>query len=166
MLIDSLTSNLEENWVFLETKKTNLIISMVSMLNAQQNENKKTRLMTLDRSSAYDDENIDQSHLGNLSFTYAETININPVALTGFYEHYKDAYGTVPNREAIRGYELMTDLTLRAAIRKKLVDGFSLGETQYLQNKFLYIEEAKGYRNSATYLLQHIGYETIELTNE
>lgn len=165
-LIDSLTSNLEENWVFLETKKTNLIISMVSMLNAQQNENRKTRLLTLDRSSAYDDENIDQSHLGNLSFTYAETININPVALTGFYEQYKDAYGTVPNREAIRGYELMTDLALRALIRKKLVDGFSLGETQYLQNKFLYREEAKGYRNSATYLLQHKGYETIELTNE
>lgn len=165
-LIDSLTSNLEENWVFLETKKTNLIISMVSMLNAQQNENRKTRLMTLDRSSAYDDENIDQSHLGNLSFTYAETININPVALTSFYDRYKDAYGTVPTREAIRGYELMTDLTLRAAIRKKLIDGFSLGETQYLQNKFLFREEAKGHRNSAMYLLQHKGYETIELTNE
>ena len=165
-LIDSLTSNLEENWVFLETKKTNLIISMVSMLNAQQNENRKTRLMTLDRSSAYDDENIDQSHLGNLSFTYAETININPVALTSFYDRYKDAYGTVPTREAIRGYELMTDLTLRAAIRKKLIDGFSLGETQYFQNKFLFREEAKGHRNSAMYLLQHKGYETIELTNE
>ena len=165
-LIDSLTSNLEENWVFLETKKTNLIISMVSMLNAQQNENRKTRLFTLDRSSAYDDENIDQSHLGNLSFTYAETININPVVLTSFYDLYMDAYGTVPTREAIRGYELMTDLTLRAAISKKLIDGFSLGETQYLQNKFLFREEAKGHRNSAMYLLQHKGYETIELTNE
>lgn len=165
-LIDSLTSNLEENWVFLETKKTNLIISMVSMLNAQQNENRKTRLFTLDRSSAYDDENIDQSHLGNLSFTYAETININPVVLTSFYDLYMDAYGTVPTREAIRGYELMTDLTLRAAISKKLIDGFSLGETQYLQNKFLFQKEDKGYRNYATYLLQHKGYETIELTNE
>ena len=165
-LIDSLTSNLEENWVFLETKKTNLIISMVSMLNAQQNENRKTRLLTLDRSSAYDDENIDQSHLGNLSFTYAETININPVALTSFYDRYRDAYGTVPTKEAIRGYELMTDLTLRAALRKKLIDGFLLGETQYLQNKFLFREEAKGHRNSAMYLLQHKGYETIELTNE
>ena len=139
---------------------------MVSMLNAQQNENRKTRLFTLDRSSAYDDENIDQSHLGNLSFTYAETININPVVLTSFYNRYKDAYGTVPTREAIRGYELMTDLTLRAAIRKKLIDGFSLGETQYLQNKFLFQEEGKGHRNYAMYLLQHKGYETIELTNE
>ena len=36
----------------LSETKTNLIISMVSMLNAQQNENRKTRLMTLDRSSA------------------------------------------------------------------------------------------------------------------
>ncbi len=165
-LIDSLTSNLEENWVFLETNKTNLIISMVSMLNAQQDENRKTRLMTLERSSAYDDENIDQSHLGNLSFTYAETININPVTIISFYDRYKDAYGIVPTREAIRGYELMTDLTLRAAIRKKLIDGFSLGETQYLQNKFFFREEAKGHRNSAMYLLQHKGYETIELTNE
>ena len=60
--------------------------------------------MTLDRSSAYDDENIDQSHLGNLSFTYAETININPVALTSFYDRYKDAYGNVHPLEAIREY--------------------------------------------------------------
>ena len=165
-LIDSLTSNLEENWVFLETKKTNLIISMVSMLNAQQNENRKTRLLTLDRSSAYDDENIDQSHLGNLSFTYAETFNINPVALTTFYDRFKTAYGTIPSREAIRGYELMTDLSLRVATRKRLTDGFSLGETQYLQNKFFYQKEANGHRNSAMYLLQHKGYETIELTNE
>jgi len=165
-LIDSLTSNLEENWVFLETKKTNLIISMVSMLNAQQNEYRKTKLMTFDRSSSYDDENIDQSHLGNLSFTYAETFNINPVALTNLYERYESAYGTVPTREAIRGYELMTDLALRTAISKELTDGFNLGETQYLQNKFLFQEQAKGFRNTAVYLLQHKGYETIELADE
>ena len=165
-LIDSLTSHLEQNWVFLETKKTNLIISMVSMLNAQQNEDRKTKLMTLDRSSAYDDENIDQSHLGNLSFTYAETLNINPIELTSLYERYESAYGTVPTREAIRGYELMTDLVLRTAIREELIDGFELGETQYLQNKFLFQEQSKGYRNTASYLLQHKGYETIELANE
>ena len=165
-LIDSLTSHLEQNWVFLETKKTNLIISMVSMLNAQQNKDRKTMLMTLDRSSAYDDENIDQLHLGNLSFTYAETYDINPIALTSFYEHYESNYGTVPTREAIRGYELITDLVLRNAIRKKLIDGFELGETQYLQNKFLFQEEARGFRNRAVYLIQHKGYETIEIADE
>ena len=165
-LIDSLTSHLEQNWVFLETKKTNLIISMVSMLNAQQNKDRKTKLMTLDRSSAYDDENIDQSHLGNLSFTYVETFDINPIALTSLYERYESAYGTVPTPEAIRGYELMTDLSLRTAIREELIDGFELGETQYLQNKFLFQEQAKGFRNTAVYLLQHKGYETIELADE
>lgn len=165
-LIDSLTSHLEQNWVFLETKKTNLIISMVSMLNAQQNEDRKTKLMTLDRSSAYDDENIDKSHLGNLSFTYAETYDINPIALTSLYERFESTYGTVPTRDAIRGYELMTDLLLRTAIREELIDGFELGETQYLQNKFLFQEQANGFRNTAVYLLQHKGYETIELTDE
>jgi LysM repeat protein len=165
-LIDSLTSHLEQNWVFLETKKTNLIISMVSMLNAQQNEDRKTKLLTLDRSSAYDDENIDKSHLGNLSFTYAETYDINPIALTSLYERFESTYGTVPTRDAIRGYELMTDLLLRTAIREELIDGFELGETQYLQNKFLFQEQANGFRNTAVYLLQHKGYETIELTDE
>ena len=136
------------------------------MLNAQQNKDRKTMLMTLDRSSAYDDENIDQLHLGNLSFTYAETYDINPIALTSFYEHYESNYGTVPTREAIRGYELITDLVLRNAIRKKLIDGFELGETQYLQNKFLFQEEARGFRNRAVYLIQHKGYETIEIADE
>ena len=122
--------------------------------------------MTLDRSSAYDDENIDKSHLGNLSFTYAETYDINPIALTSLYERFESTYGTVPTRDAIRGYELMTDLLLRTAIREELIDGFELGETQYLQNKFLFQEQANGFRNTAVYLLQHKGYETIELTDE
>ena len=72
----------------------------------------------------------------------------------------------VPTREAIRGYELMTDLSLRTAIREELIDGFELGKTQYLQNKFLFQEQAKGFRNTAVYLLQHKGYETIELADE
>lgn len=164
-LIDSLTSNLEENWVFLETKKTNLIISMVSMLNAQQDEDRKTRLMTMDRSTAYGDENIDQTHLGNLSFTYAETQNINPVALTEFYDIFSARYGIVPTREAIRGYELLLDLSLRTAIRKNLIDGFALGETMYYQNRFMFSEQSSGgFQNTGIFLLQHKGYETVEIT--
>ncbi|MGB2460765.1 MAG: hypothetical protein ACPH9V_03375, partial [Flavobacteriaceae bacterium] len=99
-------------------------------------------------------------------FTYAETFNINPVELTDLYDRYKTAYGTVPSREATRGYELMTDLVLRTATRRELVDGFALGETQYLQYKFLFQEQAKGFRNESVYLLQHKGYETIELADE
>jgi len=60
----------------------------------------------------------------------------------------------------------MTDLSLRTAILEELIDGFELGETQYLQNKFLFQEQAKGFRNTAVYLLQHKGYETIELADE
>lgn len=119
----------------------------------------------MDRSTAYGDENIDQTHLGNLSFTYAETQNINPVALTEFYDIFSARYGIVPTREAIRGYELLLDLSLRTAIRKNLIDGFALGETMYYQNKFMFSEQSSGgFQNTGIFLLQHKGYETVEIT--
>ncbi|MGB0260195.1 MAG: amino acid ABC transporter substrate-binding protein [Flavobacteriaceae bacterium] len=164
-LVDSLSSNFEPNWVFLEADEPNLVISMTSMLNAQQSEERSIQLLTTYRDNVYDDDNIDQGHLGNLRFTYTAAYNINPVALAEFQATYQERFGAVPSREAVRGYELVLDLILRTATRRKLFDGFSIGETQYLQNKFLFEPDASGlgYRNNSIYLLQHQGFETIEL---
>ena len=166
-LVDSLSSNFEPNWVFLEADEPNLVISMTSMLNAQQSEERSIRLLTTYRDNVYDDDNINQGHLGNLRFSYPAAYNINPVALAEFQDAYQERFGAVPTREAVRGYELVLDLILRTAIRRKLFDGFSLGETEYLQNKFLFEKDpvGQGYRNNSIYLLQHQGYETIELND-
>ena len=166
-LVDSLSSDFEPNWVFLEADEPNLVISMTSMLNAQQNETRTIRLLTTYRDNVYDDENIDQGHLGNLRFTYTAPYNINPLALAEFQATYQERFGAIPTREAVRGYELVLDLALRTAIRRKLFDGFTLGETEYLQNKFLFEPEPsdQGYRNNSIYLLQHQGFETIELND-
>ena len=166
-LVDSLSSDFEPNWVFLEADEPNLVISMTSMLNAQQNEVRSIRLLTTYRDNVYDDENIDQGHLGNLRFTYTAPYNINPLALAEFQASYQERFGAIPTREAVRGYELVLDLALRTAIRRKLFDGFTLGETEYLQNKFLFEQEpsGQGYINNSIYLLQHQGFETIELND-
>ena len=166
-LVDSLSSDFEPNWVFLEADEPNLVISMTSMLNAQQNETRTIRLLTTYRDNVYDDENIDQGHLGNLRFTYTAPYNINPLALAELQATYQERFGAIPTREAVRGYELVLDLALRTAIRRKLFDGFTLGETEYLQNKFLFEPEPsdQGYRNNSIYLLQHQGFETIELND-
>ena len=166
-LVDSLSSDFEPNWVFLEADEPNLVISMTSMLNAQQNEVRSIRLLTTYRDNVYDDENIDQGHLGNLRFTYTAPYNINPLALAEFQDSYQERFGAIPTREAVRGYELVLDLALRTAIRRNLFDGFTLGETEYLQNKFWFEPEpsGQGYRNNSIYLLQHQGFETIELND-
>ena len=163
-LVDSLSSHFEPNWVFLEANESNLVISMTSMLNAQNNEDRSFKLMTTYRDNVYDDDNIDLGHLGNLNFTYASPYNVNPVALAEFQAIYQERFGAIPSREAVRGYELVTDLVLRTAIRRKLIDGFSLGETEYTQNKFLFEQDSSGdgYRNNSIYLLQHQDFETIE----
>jgi hypothetical protein len=84
--------------------------------------------------------------------------------LAEFQAIYQERFGAIPSREAVRGYELVTDLVLRTAIRRKLIDGFSLGETEYTQNKFLFEQDSSGdgYRNNSIYLLQHQDFETIE----
>jgi hypothetical protein len=86
------------------------------------------------------------------------------VVLAEFQAAYQKRFGSIPSREAVRGYELITDLVLRTAIRRKLTDGFSLGETEYMQNKFLFERDSsgQGYRNNSIYLLEHQDFETIE----
>ncbi len=164
-LVDSLATSLEPNWVFLETQDMNLTMSITSMLNAQSSENRQIRLFTTYRTNVYDNENIALSHLGNLKFSYPSYFwESNTDSFMIFSEKYKERFGKLPNREAIRGYDLILDLALRTAIRRRLIEGFELGETEYLHNRFRYEKDPKGgYRNIATYIIEHQGFETYEV---
>ena len=56
------------------------------------------------------------------------------------------------------------DLILRTAVSNNLEKSLEYGETQYLSNRFLYeLDENESYTNKALFLLQHQGYEILEI---
>ena len=165
-VVDSLLTPTRPNWVFLETENLNLVTSMTSMLNAQSSEARQVQLLTHFRSPAYDDKNISQAHLGNIHFSYPNNFLEKRDSLRLMFDaSFKDRYGKVPSRTAVKGFDVMVDASLRIATKRKLIDGLTLGVLDQLQYRFDYQPNPKGgYRNTATYLVQHQGFETIEIT--
>lgn len=164
-VVDSLLTPTRQNWVFLETEDLNLVTSMTSMLNAQQRDDRQVQLFTHYRSATYDDPNVSQAHLGNLRFTYPsyfyekqDSVRVN------FDLGYKNRFGKAPNRTAVKAFDVMIDVALRIAIKRSLFSGVSLGLLEQLQHRFEYkMIPSGGYQNTATYTIQHQGFESIEV---
>ena len=166
-LVDSLLTPTRPNWVFLETENLNLVTSMTSMLNAQKTEDRQVQLLTHFRSPAYDDKNISQAHLGNIRFSYPNHFLEKRDSLRlKFDASFNEQYGKLPNRTAVKGFDVMVDVSLRIATKRKLINGLELGVLDQLQYRFDYKPSPKGgYRNTATYMVQHRGFETIEIVS-
>jgi LysM repeat protein len=164
-VVDSLLTPTRPNWVFLESEDLNLVTSMTSMLNAQQRKDRKVQLFTHYRSATYDDPNVSQAHLGNLRFTYPSYFLENRDSIrVKFDEGYKNRFGKIPNRTALKGFDVLIDIALRIAVKRSLMNGVSLGLGEQLQHRFEYNPApGGGYQNTATYTVQHQGFETIEV---
>jgi hypothetical protein len=55
-------------------------------------------------------------------------------------------------------------LILRTAVSDNLEKSLEFGETQYRSNRFLYeLDENESFINRALFLLQHRGYEILEI---
>ncbi|MDG2314527.1 MAG: LysM peptidoglycan-binding domain-containing protein [Flavobacteriaceae bacterium] len=156
-LTDSLLVDVQNNWVFLETQKLNLITSITSMLNAQSSDDRDITLMTTYRGDVYDNENISYEYLGKLHFLYPsiqKPIENNP--FKQFSRKYKNQYGTLPNKVVVRAYDVTLDALLRIAFQESMVSPTLVGETKYLHNKFNYQSVfSGGYTNTGVYLIQH-----------
>src|SRR5690606_22150354 len=74
-----------------------------------------------------------------------------------FLISYKNKYGVLPNRYAIRGFDLTYDVLLRLASEKDIYDAVSPeNETVYIENKFRYEKSPSGgYCNQAAYILKY-----------
>ena len=164
-VVDSLLTPTRPNWVFLESEDLNLVTSMTSMLNAQQREDRQVQLFTHYRSVTYDDPNVSQEHLGNIRFTYPSNFHIKQDSTRlKFDASYKRRFGKVPNRTAVKGFDMMIDVALRIAAKRSLFDGVSLGLGEQLQHRFEYTPvPGGGFRNTATYIIQQQGFEMVEV---
>ena len=146
-----------ENWVILETANSVLVSSAVNALAAIP-ANYSVRLFTLDKNEAYEWHEVSSTRLAKLNFTFPSVNkNISEDDRNPFLISYKNTYGVLPNRYAIRGFDVTYDVLLRLASEKDIYDAIMPeNKTVYIENKFRYEKsDTEGYCNEAAYILKY-----------
>lgn len=163
-LIDSLLIDSLPNKVVFESQDLNLAANVISLLNSQVSKERDVQLFTTLRTSIYENDNISRKHLGNLRFTYLSGNHpMKSERRTLFKNTYQKRFGDFPSKEAFRAYDITLDIILRLAYKEEIYLP-SIGETDYLENRFFYEKASQaGYQNVGFYLLQHQGYDIIEI---
>ena len=163
-LVDSLLIDSLPNKVIFESQDLNLSANVISLLNSQVSKERDVQLYTTLRTPVYEDDNISRKHLGNLRFTYLSgNYPKESESRTLFKNAYQKRFGDFPSKEAIRAYDVTLDVILRLAYKEDIYLP-TIGETDYLENRFYYEKAPQsGYQNVGFYLLQHQGYDIIEI---
>lgn len=162
---ESLSKDLE-NWVLLVSDRPILVSSSVNVLSDLANSH-SIRLFSLEKNDAFDWEEVSNSRLAKLNYTFPSVNRSYPDANDPFIKKYKAKYGVVPNRYAIRGFDITYDVLLRMASEKDVYDAFNEQiETIYTENKFRYIQNKRdGYVNQAVYILKYtkdLNFEEVQ----
>lgn len=166
-LLDSLLVDTLPNKVIIESEIFTLISSVISQLNSQITTERDVRLYTTYRGNQYDDPSINAKDLGNLRFTYASiSRKINQDSITDFESNYINLFGSFPNKDIVRGYDVTKDILLRKLLDNNLNRTVKYNEQTYNESKFLYKKDTLGgLFNSSIFLLEHVDYG-IEEINE
>lgn len=155
--IQAKVDNTKENWLILESRDPVLVSNVVGLLNGMA-EDLKLRLFTLDKDKVYDFHDISNFHLANLNFTFP-SINksYNYKEPNAFVTSYKNKYGVLPNRYAVRGFDVVYDVILRLASADDVYDATNNDYiTEYIENKFHYSKKLfSGYQNNAFYIVKY-----------
>lgn len=146
-----------ENWVVLESEDPVIISNVVGLLNGMPEEY-IIRLFTTDKNDNYDYDDISNVHLANLNFTFPSiSKGYDHNDKNAFLVSYKNKYGVLPNRFAVRGFDVTFDVLLRLAAEGNVYDASNDDfVTEYIENKFRYRKKMfSGYTNNAFYILKY-----------
>ena len=167
-LLDSLLVDSLPNKVIIESEIFTLISSVISQLNSQITSERDVRLYTTYRGNQYDDPSINIKDLGNLGFTYTSiSKKINNDSISQFESNYINLFGSFPNKDVIRGYDVAKDIILRVLIDNNLNKTVKYDEQLYTESKFSYkIDSLGGLYNSAIYILKHKDYDIEEIIDQ
>lgn len=161
----------KENVVLLQSNDIGYVSMAVRLLHnalksKRNNTFPKIMLATVDRGSVYDSNNLSNNQLSDLRFTYP-TVNKYSNGTDSFSARYLKTYGILPNKYAIRGFDLTMDAVLRLGVSGNLTSANTrIGETSYLENKFAYLKnfyKGGGYENQGVYIVQYDNMEVKEL---
>ena len=164
-LVDSLLVDSLPNKVIVETEIFTFISSIISQMNSQITDERNVQLFTTYRGNLYDDPNINIKDLGNLNFTYSSMTKPSVIdTLNSFTSGYIELFGNYPNKDAIKGFDITTDIALRLSLNKNLTKSFKYGDQRYIQNIYNYVQDSLGgYINNGFYILKHSEYTVNEI---
>ena len=167
-ITDSLMGTNKQNWVFLETSKSNVISSVTSMLSSQKKNNERDiKLYSTVSGENYENPNNSLDKLGKISFIYPSNSKPNyNNSFQIFYDSYIDMFGNEPDRISVRARDLTMDLFLRILVYRRLENSFNHGETEYLQNKFNYVIGPNSILNKSFFILEHVDLEVLDYNSK
>lgn len=163
----------KENVVILQSNDISYVSLAVRLLHnalkvKKNNTTPKITLTTVERGTVFDSNSLSNNQLSDLRFTYP-TINKYSNGNDTFSSRYLKTYGILPNKYAIRGFDLTMDTILRLGVAGNLDSANSkIGETSFLENKFAYLKNSYkggGYENQGVYIVQYDNMEIKTLDN-
>ncbi|NQY05765.1 MAG: LysM peptidoglycan-binding domain-containing protein [Flavobacteriaceae bacterium] len=153
----------KENWVLVETQNNGLVVNVITAVNALKAKY-DVKLFTTSSSAQF--KNKDNYQLANLNFCFPSIdleVHSDEEIPNPFVEKYVTTYGVTPNRFAIRGFDVTMDVLLRLSVSGNLMDSAMLGETEYVENRFNYMNMVDGgFYNNAFYIARYKEDLTIE----
>lgn len=156
-----------ENWVVLASSDPVIVSNVVGVLNGIP-DTYRVRLFTLDKNDAYNYDDVSNVHLAKLNFTFPsvnKSYDFNE--RNAFVTSYKNKYGVLPNRYAVRGFDVTYDVLLRLASADDMYDATNSDySTEYIENRFRYSKKMfSGYQNNALYIIKYADnliFEVVE----
>ena len=163
-----------KNIVFLETTNegfasnvTSVLASLIKKENLELNEKAvEIVLVTTNINSAFEGDQINNTHLSKLQFHFATTskeYNFNDI--NPFVKKYESLYNTTPNKRAVKGFDLTMDVVLRLVSSENLyISVKNAALTEYVENKFSYKKKLfGGYYNDSVYLVKYDDLAIVEV---
>ncbi len=162
----------KENWVFLETEQPNMVASVTSILNSantaeigsEDQPEINVRMFTTSYNGAFEDDAVSNAHLSNLKFTFSSFYR--NTGSDAFTKAYGQKYnGLLPDRYAIRGFDVTMDVLLKLAYKNNLFETSKyIGLTEYAGNGFDYFDDwTSGYFNRACYIMEYNDFRIKEV---
>ncbi|WP_314277370.1 LysM peptidoglycan-binding domain-containing protein [Capnocytophaga sputigena] len=161
----------KENVVLLQSNDIGYVSLAVRLLHnalkvKKNNTFPKIILATVERGNVFDSSSLSNNQLSDLHFTYP-TVNKYSNGSDSFSVRYQKTYGILPNKYAIRGFDLTMDAVLRLGVSGNLNStNTHIGETSFLENKFAYLKNSYkggGYENQGVYIVQYDNMEIKEV---
>ncbi|TYB76960.1 LysM peptidoglycan-binding domain-containing protein [Bizionia myxarmorum] len=160
-----ITSKLKpgKNFIFFETTNAGFVSNVTSKLNSLISKDRQIILGTTEMGAAFEDDEVSNSHLSNLQFTFAAIAKtFNEDDNNSFAIEYQKRYGVSPNKIAVRGFDVTMDVVLRLVNFTDLYESVSQAPlTEYVENKFAYKKKVSGgFYNDTVYLVK---YEDLKI---
>ena len=156
----------KENFVVMETEKTNLILSITTNLLSLQKQF-DIKLVILGENEALDFEEIQMSRLTKLKMHYPSQYSVNNSAEASIFDNnYKKKNKVFPNQFAVRGFDVTFDVLIRLAQEKPILETLTESASQQMENRFNYVPTPEGgFVNKGVHILYYDTDLTIKQAN-